>query len=100
MEKDLSNLIWSSGIDKLVTGSNEQQTWRQFATVLESDFAIYYGTSHNSNSLQVKKTRAYYCIGFYSSPRVILFVHKYEDLFTRRVSASSIVSLLQVKSYI
>lgn len=31
MEKDLSNLIWSSGIDKLVTGSNEQQTWRQFA---------------------------------------------------------------------
>jgi hypothetical protein len=31
MEKDLSNLIWSSGIGKLVTGSNEQQTWRQFA---------------------------------------------------------------------
>lgn len=31
MEKDLSNLIWSSGIDKLVIGSNEQQTWRQFA---------------------------------------------------------------------
>jgi hypothetical protein len=31
MEKDLSNLIWISGIGKLVTGSNEQQTWRQFA---------------------------------------------------------------------